>query len=551
MTGDLVAALLIALGVIGPARLGFRQLTRPLERRGWLRVVARDRPGASPRWLDRVLRVWLTRRLRIWIRLRQTRYSLPFALERGLQIGLPIIAVAVATVPDLGDELVLRHRELGGGRSGTPGPRSGPTPGGRRWSRRSGTATPDASRRRAFARQPAGNRGGRLLVPRHRRHRARATRPSTSCATSSSAARGGEDVRFIVISSDVVYPDRGDEGLRGELLAAVQGIRQAGLRHPRQPRLVRRARGFAATFLEPEAAARRRCARGSRPTTASPARPTRRIEELIAEAGAAPTRSTACPPGSSTRRSSRSRPSASRCSPSTPASLRRVDPAPAGLAAGGARRGRAASSRWPSSAIRSTPAGTTRPADDEDVRGHPPAPARARRRHRDGGRHARPRVLRRALRPRRPGARDAPLRQRRRRRLPELRHRAGLAGRAGHARLGVLSDHGRGHRRRSTPHAALEAARSGGGPSGIGAWPFSAEWLSAAFDFNVAPFFQSFVEVRVEPSAGRVRLLPYGVHGRLRWVDLQASAGWRPATSDPNDLVEIVLPMRARAPAAS
>ena len=27
------------------------------------------------------------------------RYSLPFALERGLQMGLPIIAVAVATVP--------------------------------------------------------------------------------------------------------------------------------------------------------------------------------------------------------------------------------------------------------------------------------------------------------------------------------------------------------------------------------------------------------------------------------------------------------------------
>jgi hypothetical protein len=48
------------------------------------------------------------------------------------------------------------------------------------------------------------------------------------------------------------------------------------------------------------------------------------------------------------------------------------------------------------------------------------------------------------------------------------------------------------------------------------AWPFSAEWLSAAFDFNAAPFFQSFVEVRVEPSMGRVRLLPWGVHGRLR-----------------------------------
>ena len=59
----------------------------------------------------------------------------------------------------------------------------------------------------------------------------------------------------------------------------------------------------------------------------------------------------------------------------------------------------------------------------------------------------------------------------------------------------------------------------------IGAWPFSAEWLSAAFDANVAPFYQSFIEVRVEPSKGRIRLLPYGVHGRLRWGDLEASGG--------------------------
>jgi hypothetical protein len=44
-------------------------------------------------------------------------------------------------------------------------------------------------------------------------------------------------------------------------------------------------------------------------------------------------------------------------------------------------------------------------------------------------------------------------------------------------------------------------------------WPVSAEWLSAAFDYNAAPFFQSFIEVRVEPSMGRVRLLPWGDHG--------------------------------------
>jgi len=51
--------------------------------------------------------------------------------------------------------------------------------------------------------------------------------------------------------------------------------------------------------------------------------------------------------------------------------------------------------------------------------------------------------------------------------------------------------------------------------------------------------------VRVEPSTGRVRMLPWGVHGRLRWADLQASTGWRPAGRRPDDPVEVVVPMRA------
>jgi hypothetical protein len=83
--------------------------------------------------------------------------------------------------------------------------------------------------------------------------------------------------------------------------------------------------------------------------------------------------------------------------------------------------------------------------------------------------------------------------------------------------------------------------------SRLGGWPWSSEWLSAAFDYNVAPFFQSFVEVRVEPSAGRVRLLPRGVHGRLRWSDLQTSDGLRPERVAPEALVEWSLPLGAPA----
>ena len=44
---------------------------------------------------------------------------------------------------------------------------------------------------------------------------------------------------------------------------------------------------------------------------------------------------------------------------------------------------------------------------------------------------------------------------------------------------------------------------------------------------------------------------PWGVHGRLRWSDLQASPGWRPEGRRPDELVEIAMPMRTPARPAS
>ena len=63
------------------------------------------------------------------------------------------------------------------------------------------------------------------------------------------------------------------------------------------------------------------------------------------------------------------------------------------------------------------------------------------------------------------------------------------------------------------------------------------------FDANVAPFYQSFIEVRVEPSKQRVRLIPYGCQGRLRWADLQASPEALPPGATPDTEVEWVVGM--------
>ena len=57
----------------------------------------------------------------------------------------------------------------------------------------------------------------------------------------------------------------------------------------------------------------------------------------------------------------------------------------------------------------------------------------------------------------------------------------------------------------------------------LGGWPFTAEFLSAAFDYNVSPFFQSFFEVKVEPSKGTITFIPFGVNGQLIWRDLETS----------------------------
>jgi uncharacterized membrane protein HdeD (DUF308 family) len=76
----------------------------------------------------------------------------------------------------------------------------------------------------------------------------------------------------------------------------------------------------------------------------------------------------------------------------------------------------------------------------------------------------------------------------------------------------------------------------------MGGWPFSAEFLSAAFDSNVAPYYQSFMEIRVESAKQRLVLIPYGIHGRLRWADLDRSAGLQKTNAD--TLVEWVVPMK-------
>src|SRR5262245_7500063 len=90
-----VAALLVL-----PLRLLLRRLTRPLERLAWsLRVAAADRSAPMNRAVAWLNDQWLDWRLRFSVRVRQARTSLPATLLVLLRLGMPLTAFFVAINP--------------------------------------------------------------------------------------------------------------------------------------------------------------------------------------------------------------------------------------------------------------------------------------------------------------------------------------------------------------------------------------------------------------------------------------------------------------------
>jgi len=51
------------------------------------------------------------------------------------------------------------------------------------------------------------------------------------------------------------------------------------------------------------------------------------------------------------------------------------------------------------------------------------------------------------------------------------------------------------------------------------------------------------MEIKVEKSRNRIRLIPYGVHGQLRWSDLEYGGMGKPASADGKDFVEWTFSM--------
>jgi uncharacterized membrane protein HdeD (DUF308 family)/3',5'-cyclic AMP phosphodiesterase CpdA len=535
VTGDLVAAMLVALGVIGPLRLTLRRATWPLERRGWARITGVS-PERRPRLLDRLLRLYLVRSLRIWIRFHQMRDSLPFVAERALQMGLPVVAVFVATVPIWGMSWYFNSENWAAAIYNSWAEHRTDV-----WrvamTRAVLRAAPGADPAGALALHPPGTGGdfGFLVIGD----------PGEGDASQhvlrDQLIRAGADTRFMIISSDVIYPTGSMNDYEANFWLPFKGFDKPVYAIPGNHDWYDALEGFVATFYTPEAARvamRARIEVDNRLTSTTD----ERIGWLIGEA----------------------------------ARLRREYEVPTGFQQ--APYFQIQTERF---ALIMVDTGVVRRVDADQLAWLRGALDRSRGKFKmvilghplyAGG-------LYQAA-----GDPDFAL-------LHDLMHEYRvdivMAGDTHDLELYLERYQGDG-----TDHVMHHVVNGGGGaylssgtalawpaspavpqwafhPSTaaltakidfltprwkwpfwvwtkqFGAWPFSVEWLSAAFDYNAAPFFQSFVEVRVEVSAGRVRMLPWGVHGRLRWRDLQASPGWRPDGRRPDELVEIVVPMAA------
>jgi len=532
VVGDMMLALLFALLFVVPVSMSLLTSTRWLERLVWRWYLSagRDRRGLRPR----LAAVWLRYRLRMAMRLREARYSIPAALWKSLGAGLPVAAVVAATVPVWGMSWFFDTENWATGIWNSWAEARTD-----RWREAmvhavTGPAGADAI---TFAVRPPGAQSGDFSFV--------VIGDTGEGDASQHALRdqlltvaGQEDLRFVVISSDVVYPNGSMIDYETNFWLPFKGVTKPVYAIPGNHDWYDALEAFNVTFLEPDAARAAMRARVEAELRLS-STTTARIESLLAEAGRL--------------RGEYGVPTGFQRGPFFEVQSDRF--ALVAIDTGIVKRIDAAQWAWLEAALE-----RARGKFIMAVVGHPfyakafdmasgnEPFARLKRLLVDhgvtvmmaGDTHD----LEHYVEPPRAST-------------PALHYFVNGGGGA-YLSLGTALEWP------ETPPTAEWAfyptrdaiARkiemktpwwkrpAWWWVSRHHTWPFQTEYLSGLFDYNVAPFFQSFIEVRVEPSARRVRLLAYGVHGRLRWRDLSHSAVVSAATHGPDDFVEWVLPMR-------
>ncbi len=547
VAGDFLIAVLLAALVVVPVRLGVRKVTRPVERYAWSLALGTS-PGQATRIARRVARFWLEARLRFAVRLRLARYSAPTALRRGLRIGLPASAVIAATVPVWGMSWYFDTENWAAGMWNSWAEARTDT-----WREAMvhavSAAMPVGTGASAFAVAPPGlpTSGDFAFLVIGDTGEGDASQHVLRDALLRAAAQPG--VRFVVLSSDVVYPTGSMRHYEHNFWLPFMGVRVPVYAIPGNHDWYDALEGFAATFLEPRAARAAMRARIEADQQLSSTTDAD-VERLIATAA----------------RLGREYgvPVAGQRAPFF--QVQTDDFALIAVDTGVARRVDEAQWSWLVEAL-----GAARGKFVMVVLGHPFYAGGSLQATPDEG-PVGPAVL---VEPHPRGlddlhhllrthqvsmamagdTHDLEYYRETRPDGPPLHHWVNGGGGA-YLSFGTAlawpaqpaTSTWAHYPSRRDVYAKIDAATpfwkrpAWWWTRELGAWPFSAEWLSALFDSNEAPFYQSFVEVRVEPSQGRVRVLPWGVHGRLRWTDLESSADL-PAGGAPRDgLVEWTIP---------
>ena len=534
--GDMFIAVVVTLLVVNPVYLMWRGPTRWIERRAWRRHLnALRAPNAG--WMARVQGAWLRWRLRTAFRMRAARYSIPTTIAHGLQTGLPFAAILAATVPVWGMSWYFDTENWAAGMWNSWAESRTDT-----WreamvravtARSGGGAAPGL-----FAVEPSGLTGDFSFIVIGDPGEGDASQQVLRDQLLSVA--NGPDVRFVVISSDVVYPTGAMKDYEAKFWMPFKGVTRPVYAIPGNHDWYDALEGFAATFLQADAARlsiRARVEADLRLTSTTDGH----IDHLIQEAER----------------------------------LRQAYGVPTGFQR--APFFEIQTDRFALIAIDTGILRTIDPAEDAWLEAAL-------------GRAAGKFTMAILGHPFFAGGYDLTVDDERFARLKErlLRHGVTIAMAGDTHDLEYYSEPG------AAGLAPVHYFVNGGGGAYLsfgtslawparpptaewayypnlgdvtakidartpwwkrpawwwtrqfGAWPFSAEWLSAAFDYNVAPFFQSFLEVKVEPSRNRVRLIPYGVHGRLTWREFGLSGERRADGGTDQSLAEWIVPMTPR-----
>ncbi len=553
--GDVGTALVIAFGLILPYRLAWRKLTRPVERRAWQRSLARSVQGRGPGLFGRIRDTWLRARLRFSWRIARVKRSPLAALRWGLQVGLPLTAILVAINPIWGFSWFFNSESWTAGI----------------WDRWAEARTDawrekmiaavrkgagDVEESKLFAVEPEGVTGGgdfSFLVLGDTGEGGGAQH----CLRDQYLFLGQRpDVKFLVISSDVIYPEGAMIDYEPKFYLPFKGFTKPVYAIPGNHDWYDALEAFAANFLRPDAARasmRARMEMDNGWTTTTP----RHIEAKIAEA----------------------------------ARLR----GEFGVSTGW-QRGPFFEVQTEHFALIAADTGVLRRVDTDQwkwlqaalersrgkfvmvILGHPlyaggryqagsEEPIAGEWAVADEGSFA---AIHRLLREHQVAvvmAGDTHY-------FEHYQERYEAAG-ATRTMYHFVNGGGGAYLSIGTPFdwPAQPAVADGAyyprkdflvdkldretpvwkeplwlWVKHLRGWPLTAESMAGAFVYSRAPYAQSFVEVRVENSRSQVRLIPHGANGPLRWRELETFGAVVPAGKSGEDLVEFVIPMTGRRP---